>query len=104
MSKKINKQIHFDLKNLLSWLNDNKISLNVSKAELMFRSPKHQLGGKLKIKFKGKKLYQAKKVKYLEIHLDKCLTLKHQINDVAVKLSKVNAILSKIRDYVELKL
>ena len=41
MSNKINKQIHFDLKNLLSCLNDNKISLNVSKAELMFKTPKN---------------------------------------------------------------
>ena len=38
--------------------------------------------------------------KYLGIHLDKYLTWKNQINNVATKLNKANAILSKIRYYI----
>ena len=34
-SKKLNKFINFDLKNLSNWLNVDKISLNVSKTELI---------------------------------------------------------------------
>ena len=40
--------------------------------------------------------------KYLGIHLDKYLTWKHQIN-VAINLHKANAILSKIRPYIDMK-
>ena len=37
--KKLNKFVNFDLKNLSNWLDANKISLNVSKTELIiFRS------------------------------------------------------------------
>ena len=64
---------------------------------------KKQLNHKLKIKLNGKTFYQTNSVKYLRIHLDKHLTSKRQINNVAIKLNKANAMLSKIRHYVEIK-
>ena len=42
-------------------------------------------------------------VEYIGIHLDKYLTWKHQINNVAVNVNKINAILSKIRHYIDIK-
>ena len=49
--KSINKQVNFDLKNLVNWLKANKISLNVGKTELvLLTSPKKQLDCDLKIK------------------------------------------------------
>ena len=39
----------------------------------------------------GKKLYQTHSVKYFGIHLYECLTWKHQINNVAIKIKKANA-------------
>ena len=42
--KKLNKLVNFDLKNLLYWLNANKISLNVKKTELViFKSTENNL-------------------------------------------------------------
>ena len=38
--KKLNKLDNFDLKNLINWLNTNKTSINVSKAELILFKPK----------------------------------------------------------------
>ena len=64
---------------------------------------KKQLDRELKLKLNGKKLYQADSFKYLGIHLDKYVTWKHQINSVATKLNKANAIISKIRHYVDIK-
>ena len=46
--KTIHKQIIHDLKNLSSWLNADKISLNVNKRELMFNPRKKQLYHELK--------------------------------------------------------
>ena len=40
---------------------------------------------------------------HLGIHIDKNFTWKHHINNVAIKLSKANKMLSKVRDYVEIK-
>ena len=54
--KSINKQVNYDLKNLLNWLKANKISLNVGKTELvLFTSSKKQLDCDLKIRLNGKR-------------------------------------------------
>ena len=50
--KKLSKFVNFDLKNLSNWLNANKISLNVSKTELIMFKPrikKVDFGLKLKL-------------------------------------------------------
>jgi len=39
--KSLNKYVNYDLKNLTTWLNANKISLNVSKTELIIFKPKN---------------------------------------------------------------
>ena len=68
----INKQIKFDLKNLASWLNENKISFNGRKIVLvLFATRKKQLDGDLIFKLNGKRLYEADSVKYLGAHIAK---------------------------------
>ena len=58
--KSINKQVNYDLKNLLIWLKTNKISLNVGKTELvLFTSSKKQLDCDLKIKLNERRLYES---------------------------------------------
>ena len=102
--KPINKQVTYDLKNLSNWLKTNKISLNVGKTELvLFTSSKKQLDCDLKIKLNGKKLYETDSVRYLGIQIDKRLTWKRQINHVALKLNKANAMLSKLRRVLDVK-
>ena len=94
----INKQVSYDRKNLSDWLKASKISLNVGKTELvLFTSSKKQLDCNSKIKLKGKRLYEMDSVRYLGIQIDKKLTWKQQINNVALKLNKANAMLSKLR-------
>ena len=54
--KKLQKYINLDLKQLCKWLRANKISLNVSKTELLiFRHPLNKVNYGLKIKMNGKK-------------------------------------------------
>ena len=102
--KSINKQVNYDLKNLSNWLKANKISLNVGKTELvLFTSSKKQLDCDLKIKLNGKRLYETDSVRYLGIQIDKRLTWKQQINNVALKLNKANAMLSKLRHVLDIK-
>ena len=64
---------------------------------MLFTSSKKQLHCDLKIKLNGKRLYETDSVRYLGIQIDKRLTWKQQINHVAPKLNKANAMLSKLR-------
>ena len=102
--KVINKQVNKDLKTLSDWLNANKIFLNVSKTKLvLFRSAKKQLDFGLKLKLNGKRLYTTNSVKYLGVKIDEHLTWKPQLDGISTKLNKANAILSKVRHFVDQK-
>ena len=63
---------------------------------MLFTSSKKQLHCDLKIKL-NERLYETDSVRYLGIQIDKRLTWKQQINHVAPKLNKANAMLSKLR-------
>ena len=80
-------------------LRSSKIFLNVDKTELViFTSLKRRLDSDLKIKLNGIfKLYETGSFKYLRMQIDKNLTWKQQVNHVAIKLYKTNAMLSKLR-------
>ena len=102
--KKINKQVGHDLKNLLFWLNANKICPNVSKTEVvLFKSIRKQTEATLKLKLNGKRLYTTNSVKYLGIKIDENLNWHEQINNVAVKSNRATAMLSKVRHFVHKK-
>ena len=102
--KKINKQVGHDLKYLSYWLNANKICLNVSETEVvLFKSIRKQTETTLKLKSNGKKLYTTNSVKYLGIKIDENLNWHQQINNVAVKLNRANAMLSQVRHFVDKK-
>ena len=102
--KVIKKQVNKDLKTLINWLNASKICFNVSKTELvLFRSAKKQMDFGLKLKLNGKKLCPTNSVKYLGIKIDEHLTWKPHIDGMSAKLCKANAMLSKIRHFVDQK-
>ena len=53
----------------------------------------------LKVKLNGKQLYETKLVKYLGVRIDNKLDWKSHIDDITIKLMRVNAMLYRIRDY-----
>ena len=74
--KKLDKAVNSDLKNLTNWLNSNKFSLNVSKAELILFTPQmKKLDFALKLKLSSKRIYPTKSVKYLGIETDEKTSL-----------------------------
>ena len=96
---KLNKLLNKNLKNLTNWLNANKISINVDKTEMiLFKLTKRPLGCQLKLN--GKRLSQTSSVKYIEIKIDQHLNWQDPINNIAIKLNKVNAMLYKVRQFV----
>ena len=95
------KQVNYDLKNLNNWLNANKICLNVGKTEVVpFKSLTKKTDSDLHIKLDGKRLYPTDSVKYIGIIIAKNLNWHHKINNVAAKLNRANAMLSKMWHFV----
>ena len=98
---KINRGLNKDLKELSFWLNANKIALNVGKTEVILFKTKHKpYDTDLKLKLCRKRLYKTKHLRYLGIKIDEYLNWKIHIHDIASKLNRVNAVLAKLKHFV----
>ena len=79
----------------------NKFSLNVKKTELViFKSKQKQFDGEIKLKLSRKRLFPTDSVKYLGVKIDANLSWKSHIDYLSVKLSRANAFLFNIRNFV----
>ena len=67
---------------------------------ILFKPTKKPLDCQLKLKLNGKRLYQTSSVKYLGIKIDQYLNWQDHINNIANKLTKANAMLIKVRQFV----
>ena len=54
----------------------------------------------LKKKINGKRIYEINSMKYLGIRIDNKLNWKAHISNIALKLIRANAMLYKVRDFV----
>ena len=81
-----------------------KIHLNVEKTKLViFNSPRKLLPDEIKIKLSRKNLYPSTSIKYFGVRIDRFLHWNVQVNSIAVKLNRANALLLKIRNYFNRK-
>ena len=97
----INKTLNKDLRELSFWLNANKIALNVAKTEIiLFKTSNKNHYADLKIKLYRKRIHASPYVKYLGVFIDENLYWKIHINKISTKLIKGNAMLSKLRHFV----
>lgn len=69
---------------------------------IIFKHQRKNLDGDIKIKLSKKILYHSQSVKYLGIKIVKNLNWEHRANEIAVKLNRVNAVLLKIRNFVNI--
>ena len=70
----------------------------------IFKSKRKKLNDTEKIKLSGKIINPTASVKYLGVKIDQHLTWQHHINDLSVKLNRANALLFKIRKFVDDKI
>ena len=86
---------------MLTLLNENKISRNVKKTEMViFRSKQKKFEDDLKIKLCRKGLYPTESVEYLGVKNDTNLSWKYHVDDLSIKLNRANAPLFKMKKYV----
>ena len=78
--------------------------LNVEKTELMiFKFPRKILKDEIKIKLGEKRLYLLNSIKYLGVRIDRFFHWHDQVNSIAIELNRADALLFKIRNYVNMK-
>ena len=67
---------------------------------ILFKPTKKPLDCQLKLKLNGKRLYQTSSVQYLGIKIDQYHNWQDHINNIAIKLNKANAMLYKVRQFL----
>ena len=71
---------------------------------ISFKSRRKKYEGIIKLKLNRQRLQSSNNLKCFGIRIDQNLNWKHHINDVSTKLIKANAILFKIRNFVNPKI
>ena len=90
----LNEAINYDLKQLDSWLQGNKLSLNVAKTNSMLVSTKqmHNIlksrNEDLHLKLRDNELEIIQETKYLGVQIDNSLNWKEHIKTVSTKVSR----------------
>ena len=102
----LSEDINNDLKKLVTWLEGNKLSLNVAKTHSMLISTK-QKGSSLKsrnealeLKIRNNELDVVQKTKYLGVEIDCSLDWKEQIKTVSTKASRVIGFLRYAKSFL----
>ena len=77
------------------------MALNIAKTEIiLFKKSNKNYDADLKIKLCRKRIHASPYVKYLGVFIDENLNWKIHINEISTKLIKGNAMLSKLRHFV----
>ena len=90
----LNEAINSDLSKLETWLQGNKLSLNVAKTHSMLISTKQKhkslksRNEALDLKIRDNEFEVVQKTKYLGVQIDYCLNCKEQIKAVSTKVSR----------------
>ena len=99
--KLVNKYINHDLKLLVHWLRANRISLNVSKTEIVLFRPKNKkINKKLNYRLSGEKIIPTTHTRYLGIIIDQHFTWDQHLKMLKKKFSRANGLLAKARYYL----
>ena len=99
--EELEKIYNKELKNVKNWLDANKLSLNISKSNMiLFKKNRTKTSKILSVKIMGEEIKEKEYTKYLGILIDNKLSWKQHINHVNLKVSKGLAILYKLRNYV----
>ena len=103
---RLNKAINSDLKKLDTWLQGNKLSLNVAKTHSMLISTKQKHNSlksqnkDLDLKIRDNDLEVVKKTKYLGVQIDCSLNWKEQIKAISSKVSRAVGFLRHAKSFL----
>ena len=97
----INSKLSSDLQSLHKWLNDNHLTINVTKTKCMyFHSSRKHLSFTSPIIFSNQHLVITNTYKYLGVLLDSHLTYREHTSKLTKKLNQKLYVYNKIRPYL----
>ena len=101
----LKQKTNLKLSKVENWLRHNKLSLNLSKTNCLLIQHKSRLDkGKIKLKVNNTPLKQSSVVKYLGVYIDNDLNWSAHIEHLQKQVSRSTALLSKLRQYVNVKI
>ena len=96
--KIIEKICNEELEKVSKWLIANKLSLNISKSNMvLFRCKNRKLERSISIKIDNELINEKNSTKYLGIYIDKTLSWKEHISNIKIKLERGIGMLSKLK-------
>ena len=99
--KRINKYINHDFRLIVRWLHANRVSLNVSKTEIvLFRPKSEKINKKLNFRLIGQKIIPTTHTRYLGIIVDEQFSWNQHLKMLKKKLSRANRLSAKPRYYL----
>ena len=96
----VEETINRELIHVSDWLVANKLSLNVKKSNVLLFRSKNVVTRNINIEINGVQAEEKEHAKYLGVLVDNKLSCHNHINHVNSKLTKGNAILTKVRKYI----
>ena len=98
----LKKVINSDIREVMEWLNSNRLSLNVKMSKLLlFQSKQSKIDlSSFSVSLSGTKMTPENDVKYLGMQIDNNLSWDAHIHNLSTKLGRANGILSKLRHFI----
>lgn len=95
--------VNYELKKLSTWLNVNRLALNISKTNFVIFAAKNKPIKNVTLLINNKAIAQKDYVKYLGILIDSKLNFNYHITAISKKISRSIGLLYKLRYYVNAK-
>ena len=96
----LQKTVNKELKNIVVWLNANRLALNVSKTNFVIFSAVNKPIKPVTILINRKAIEQKEYVKYLGVLIDSKLSFKHHITAISKKIARTIGLMYKLRHFV----
>ena len=96
-AKELEQNINDEISKVATWLQCNKLKLNVSKSKFMLFYKHPKVVPKLNILVNGNPIDQVEDFNYLGITLDQHITWTPHIKKISIKISRVIGILRKLK-------
>ena len=95
------KTVNRELKKLSSWLNANRLALNITKTNFVIFAANNKQLKNVTLLINKKAIQQTDHVKYLGVIIDSQLTFTKHIANVTKKVSRVAGLMHRIRGSID---
>ena len=92
-----------ELNKIADWMNDNKLTINPCKTEVLLVSNRIHERSDISLNFMNEQVFCSSSAKYLGVYLDEKLSFRDHIAHVTKKIARHTGILYKIKEYLPLK-